>query len=284
MIANPFAAASSDNPLPRDIQQAVRNCRAATQAALGQRLSRMEIEFPPATPFGVEKTKKSSVVTPEEMDRSNRELARLFVDMFQPVGGSNIACVFNDVRTADLARKNWDATAQCKILSVNNNPPKKSKKAKGFASKLATELEDGGPLQLPSTTEVALFVAPTQAELPTIERICNDVGMGTLVVLLNARLWSVGQYKTVAQQQTFAEFESVFCLTTAPTPNCLLYRAYPQHWTLARKPPVGRPKPILSQATRPTGAECQAAYDALQLSDVEQGVETVLGNVANWLR
>ena len=46
--------------LPRDVKEAVRKCRESTQEALKSRCSRMDIEFPVGTKFGVEKGTTSS--------------------------------------------------------------------------------------------------------------------------------------------------------------------------------------------------------------------------------
>ena len=112
--------------LPRDVKEAVSKCRAATQEALKSQISRMDIEFPVGTKFGVEKTKKtksspvSDAPTKTILDQSDRELARLFVEMFQPVGGDHLCVVFNDQGLADLAKKQWkdDAGASCRFCSV----------------------------------------------------------------------------------------------------------------------------------------------------------------------
>ncbi|KAG7351966.1 DUF1995 domain containing protein [Nitzschia inconspicua] len=194
-------AKSSTATLPRDVKEAVSNCRQATQQALQNRLSRMDIEFPVGTKFGVEKTptatktKKSASDTlgdggPTQaiLDRSNRELARLFVEMFQPVGGENIVVAFVEEELADAAKQKWkgDAGASSRILAMNRSKAKKkaakkTTKAKGFAAKLAAEVGDdnedkpSGPFQLPPKTEVALFVAPGPKELVVIDKICQEV-------------------------------------------------------------------------------------------------------------
>mmetsp|Transcript_6013 Transcript_6013/g.14567 ORF Transcript_6013/g.14567 Transcript_6013/m.14567 type:complete len:366 (-) Transcript_6013:38-1135(-) len=313
--------------LPRDVKEAVTNCRQATQTALQNRLSRMDIEFPVGTDFGVEKKTKpkggrrrrqasavedepeAGAPTQSTLDRSNRELARLFVEMFQPVGGENIVCTFVDNELADLAKNFWknDAGAQCRVLAMNRRPgggskkKKKGKKvltsARGFAAKLAAEVEDDtdtstgsgrGPFELPPKTEVALFVAPGPKELIVIEKICKTAGMGTLVVLLNARLDKINNFGTDTTEELFKkEFESVFSLAAAPqeeAPNCLLYRAYPGDWILARKPNVGRPKTILSQSEKPAAEVCGKAFDELEITDLEKNVEGFVDNVAGWFR
>lgn len=247
------------------------------------------------------------------LDRSNRELARLFVEMFQPVGGDNIVVSFVDNELADSAKTNWknDAGASCRVLAMNRRPgggkdAKKKKKrkkvltsARGFASKMAKEVGDDennesssssgrGPFQLPPNTEVALFVAPGPKELIIIDKICETVGMGTLVVLLNARLDKITNFGTEATEELFRDgFEPVFGLAAAPqeeAPNCLLYRAYPEDWVLARKPSVGPPKTILSQSKKPSPEDCREAFEQLEITDLEKNVEGFVDNVAGWFR
>jgi Domain of unknown function (DUF1995) len=311
----------SNVALPRDVKDAVSKCRAAVQLALQNKCSRMDIEMPVGTKFGVEKTSNNkakkkqtsdnnsaAALTRAMLDQSDRELARLFVEMFLPVGGDNIAVIFNDAELADSAKLQWkgDYGAECRVLAVDRKKKKGSqattkKKAMGFAAKLAAEVQDdddetsggGGPFALPGNIEVALFVAPGPKELIQVEKICSAVGMGTLVILLNARLGAItnnNNYGSEKAQTLFQdEFETVFALTAAPqqeAPNCLLYRSYPNPWVLARKPKVGPPKPIPlpkpSSTSRPTPDECQTAYNSLQLGEIEKGIENVLENVAGW--
>ena len=304
-LNNPAKGGSKKPTLPRDVKEAVASCREATQSALQKRISRMDIEFPVGTKFNVEKggTKRKAGDTPtkDELERSNRELARLFVDMFQPVGGNSITVVFSDVDLADQARKQWkgDPTASSRIVSLDRKKSKSGKKkkanARGFAAKLAKlakeiddDLDDSGPFRLPENTEVAMFVAPQAKDLPTIERICNEVGMDTLILLLNARLHSMANFGSNNAKKLFLEeFEPVFSLTAASqeaAPGCLLYRAFPGDWALARKPSVGAPKTILVQGARPNDEDSSSAYESIEISDMEKGVESVVENVSNWFR
>lgn len=307
-------ATPAEASLPRDVKDAVSRCRIATQQALQNRISRMDIEFPVGTRFGVEKSpskskSKTSIEggpTQDQLDQSDRELARIFVEMFQPVGGENIVVAFTEQDLADMAKKKWkdDSGASSRILAMNRRKggmgaaakKNKASKPKGFAAKLAAELNDtddegsnsSGPFELGKNTEVALFVAPGPKELVVIEKICKEVGMGTLVILLNARLSKIKSFGTDAAKKLFTEeFEPVFCLSAAAqevAPDCLLYRGYPGDWIMARKPKVGQPKPLLVQNHKPTIEECQTAYESLELGDLERGVETALENVAGWFR
>ncbi len=289
---------------PKDVKDAVSKCRAAVQEALGQRLSRMDIEFPVGAKFGVEKQanneKKQRTSRDEQgaptravLDTSDRELARLFVEMFQPVGGEHIAVVFSDESLADEAKKAWksDSTATCRILSTGRSKKKNAKKKKpqGFAAKMEAEVGNSassGPFALPDGIEVALFVAPGPKELVQVEKTCNKVGMETLVVLLNARLSSIDNFGSDEAEKLFLQdFEPVFSLCAAPqeaAPACLLHRAFPNDWLVARKPKVGNPKVIATFSDRPTEEDCREAYDSIEVGDLEKNVEGVLENVAGW--
>lgn len=294
--------------LPRDVKEAVTKCREATQAALQDRVSRMDIEFPVGTRFGIEKTttkkRKGQAIgdnkpTWQDLIRSDRELARIFIEMFQPVGGENIVVCFNDVETANEAKKqfNEDSTAAAQIMSLDRRKSvKKVKKAPnmGFAAKLAAEVEDdfdeSGPFRLPTNTEVAVFVAPGPKELVIIERICESVGMGTLVILLNARLASITNFGSASGEALFRkDFKTVFSLCAASqlaAPGCLLYCVYGSDWILARKPTVGQPQTLLVQETRPTQNECQLIADKIGVENNGESnfVESAVRSVTNWLQ
>jgi len=301
-VASLFASnlfGGSDRKLPKDVKEAVSQCRSATQQALEKRISRMTIDFPIGTKFGVEaipKTNQDKSPTSEDVIRSNRELARIIVDMFQPVGGDRIAVSFPTLEQAEAAKKKWkgDSTARARVLTMDRRAKrikKKSRKTKGFAAKLAEEIdasdESGSPFRLPDSTEVAVFVAPSLSDLSVVATICNEVGMGTLVILLNARLWTFEDDLISKEGASFAEaFEEVFHLAAAAqkfAPGCMLYRKFPENWSLARKPAVGAPKTIMESNVKPTDEECGQAFESFDISEFERGVETMVENVASWL-
>ena len=242
-------------------------------------------------------------LTMEKLDKSNRELARLFVEMFQPLGGEHISAIFNDEYLADQARQLWlnDVSAECNILAIDRKGKRsvlktgkrgqKKKKAKGFAAKMAEELEEdgssSGPFVLPKDTEVAIFISPGPKELIAVERICNEAGQGTCVILLNARLSLIEKYATDEARKLFMEeFVPVWSLSAAPqesSPGCLMHRAYPGEWMLARKPKVGQPKTIaLKEGSKFTQEECKDAYNNIEVSELEKGTEQLAENLAGW--
>ena len=242
-------------------------------------------------------------LTMEKLDKSNRELCRLFVEMFQPLGGQHICAVFNDEYLANQARQLWsnDVSSECNILAIDRKGKRgvlktgkkgKKKAAKGFAAKMAEEMEEdsivSGPFNLPKDTEVAMFVSPGLKELIAIERICNEMGQGTCIILLNARLSTVEKFTTEEAHKLFMEdFKTVWSLGAAPqevAPSCLMHRAYPGQWMLARKPSVGPPKTISIQETKFTEDECSNAYGSIEVSDLEKGSEKLAENMAGWFK
>ena len=232
--------------------------------------------------------------------------------MFQPLGGNNIVTVFHDSNLAEVANQSWknDSGAQCKIMSLNRGKKIKSvikgNKSKGmgmggsggggrksrkkaFATKMNEEFDDAssGPFKLPDGCELALFVSPTVKDLVTIKKVCDEVGMGTLVVLLNARLSLIDNFGSDDNKEFFEnEFESTFYLSVAPqeaAPGCLMHRAYPKDWIIARKPKAGPPKTIATFADKPTEEQCSEAYESIEIGDIERAAENVLDNVSAWL-
>ncbi|KAL7536108.1 hypothetical protein ACHAXR_010183 [Thalassiosira sp. AJA248-18] len=315
MIGNIFGSGSDekDSELPKDVKDAISKCRGAVQKGLEDR----DVEMPVGANFGVEnkmasknKNKRGNLssltggdeqqegLTMEKLDKSNRELARLFVEMFQPVGGQHIAAVFNDENLADQARQKWsnDISGECNIVAIDRKGKrgvmktgKKKKKAKGFAAMMAEEMDEesasSGPFNLPKDTEVALFVSPGPKELIAIERICNEVGMGTCVVLLNARLSLIEKYASDEARKLFTEdFKTVWYLSAAPqeeAPGCLMHTAFPDRG----KPPVGPPKTIaLKEGGKFSGDECEEAYGKIEVSELEKGTEKLAENMAGWFK
>lgn len=221
------------------------------------------------------------------------------------ISGENISVVFSDKRIADIARTSWrdDSTAVCRILSIDRGKkksyiakgmgtvePEKKKRKQGLADKLNDEFygTNSGPFKLPEGCQVALFIAPTVKDLIAITRVCDEVGMGTLVVLLNARLELIDSFGSEETKRLFMEeFEKVFLLSVAPqrsAPGCLLYRAFPNEWIVARKPKIGRPKPIGTFSSAPSEEQCANAFQSMELGDLEKGFEDALDSVSSWLK
>ena len=76
--------------MPRDIKEVVNQMRASVQSALQARVSRIDVDLPIGAEFGVEQggetRKRGAKLTSADVARSDREVARLFVEMFEGTG------------------------------------------------------------------------------------------------------------------------------------------------------------------------------------------------------
>merc|ERR1712185_875677 len=99
--------------LPRNLAEMVKNLKEAVQASLSGRQSRLAVEMPIGFEFGVEGQKakrkgNAKVLTSDDVVRSDRELSRLFVGMFEGTGLIPLI-LFSSEAEAAAAKRQWDA-------------------------------------------------------------------------------------------------------------------------------------------------------------------------------
>ncbi|CAM9632043.1 unnamed protein product [Chrysoparadoxa australica] len=201
---------AASQPIPRDIKGTISALRSAVQEGLGKRKSRMEVELPYGARFGVEKVEKDGANdAPQDPEVSNRELARLFVEMFDPCG-DKLICAFRSDKQAAAAKSIWGkGTYKGKVTSFA--PKAKAGKALkgkasrkgGFAAKMEAAMgsppaSTAGAGIAPKGTEVLLVVAPGENELRTVSKVAAELGEECLIVLLNARLDELAQSSSKA--------------------------------------------------------------------------------------
>ncbi|CAM9361010.1 unnamed protein product [Phaeothamnion confervicola] len=270
-------------PIPRNIKDTVSSLRKAVQAGLQSRCSRMDVELPFGARLGVEAgSKTEDEVSPNRapgktagraaLERSDRELARLIIEMFSPIG-DNLVVAFATDAEARAAKSAWAASSyKGKIASFDSMGKAKSAPRRGgvgggkggggggFAKKMEALMAEpaegvGGGL-VPPETEVFVVVAPQQKELTALERVLPELGMSCLVLLLNARL-DQAKFSGAAQQEAYLrDFEGVFHLSPlgreGDESESFVYRAFPAGWTIARKPKLGPPKVLRVLEERPS--------------------------------
>lgn len=149
-------SAGKQQQLPTTTAETISQMTAATQAALQSRCSRMDVELPPGASLGVEAggLKKTSAglfglsmpsipgmpgggggggglmggaggagqVTEEglkALQRGDRELARLYTEMFRPIGEA-VTVAFGTEGEAAAARKVWGASARVVSLTAES--------------------------------------------------------------------------------------------------------------------------------------------------------------------
>ena len=277
-------AVAKEAPLPRDIKEVINQMRASVQTGLQARLSRMDVDLPYGAEFGVEggeKRKKGAMLTSEDVARSDRELARLFVEMFDGTGLRPLV-LFSDEKQAKRAKELWPGVeARVAALGGKASAPSSAAKPRKAAKKRsggggggfgAPAAKPGGApapprslTEVPETTEVLFAVRPGPAQLAAIQAFCEDFGMDRLVILMNARV------DTLESAWWRDTFEQVYTFITDPLgaaqkgggaaadPPAVVWRAYPDEWVVATKPKIGPPKEVASLSERPSAAVIEAA-------------------------
>ena len=99
--------------LPRNLKELMEQLRGSVQGSLSARMSRISVETPIGFEFGVEVEKakrkgRTKVLSSTDIQRSNRELARIFVGMFEGTGLVPLI-LFPTVKEANAAKELWAA-------------------------------------------------------------------------------------------------------------------------------------------------------------------------------
>eukprot|EP00667_Euglena_gracilis_P010297 EG_transcript_10484 len=269
---------SSKRTVPRDIKETLAQLRESVQRALENRQSRMDVELPAGSKFGVESDDKAK--GPQLIQRSDRELARIFVEMFQPIGDS-LLVAFPDDRQAAAAREKWPSVAGKVVsLTASSKRPKTGFGAKSSPAEKATPSVD--PAVGLRQAEVILVVAPTPETYDLVESISKERGNNCCIILLNARLHQATFANAKQGAYLRSAFKPVFHLRPLLAKDGgvngvdgILLHTYPEGWLVARKPRFGPPVVLLESPDAPPPPE--DVRRALQTED--QPVGAVLNSV-----
>jgi len=239
-------------------------------------MSRLMVGMPRGFDFGIEgeALNRNKALTADEEMRSDRELARLFVEMFMGTGLRLVVC-FSTKKAANKAKRVWGSAACARVIALGGEKEKQPKESKVNARRRVSS--DGGVgfggsrvaastklvTKLPDDAEVLFVVNPDQPQLAAVNTFCDTHGMDRLVVLLNMR----ANFASLDEP-----FEPVFIFDTDPLSRArsigarqeeplVLFRAFPEDWSLARKPKFGPPRVLLSASEQPKEAEMQEAIE-----------------------
>jgi hypothetical protein len=181
---------------PVKIRNIVTKMKDATQKALKSKLSRIEVELPPAADYGVEKGGIfDNLPELEKVKRSNREAARLFTEMFSMLSSTTV-CMFTTEGEARNAKTSYGGAFRGQCLSIDGG----GKGTKGFSNlrsrRFTAEEQEAALLgsdgvYVPDGTEVLVVVGPRAKDFKKIKKMHEKLGEGTLIILLNARVDAV---------------------------------------------------------------------------------------------
>jgi hypothetical protein len=180
--------------LPNSLEDAIAQSRVATQAALADGYTRLQVEF----------------LFPE---LKQQLIAEDFLSVFAEYE-SRLKVFFTDAGAAALARRDW-ADARFKILDIGT----------GRAASLQAKIQP--------EDEIFLFVAPTAVEVPQMEKLCQEIGDRPLVIL-NPRLEDaatvgIGYAARQIRDRFLSTIESSYYLRPVDEETAL-FRCYPGQW------------------------------------------------------
>jgi hypothetical protein len=180
---------------PVKIRNVVTKMKDSCQRALKDRLSRIEVELPPAADYGVSKGGVfDNLPDAEKIKRSNMDAARLFTEMFSMLSSSTVA-LFTTEADARAAKTAFGRGFRGQCLSIDSA----GKSAKGFsnlrsrrftAEEQEAALMGSDGIYVPDGTEVLIIVGPRAKDFSSgkLRKIHEKLGEDTLVILLNARV------------------------------------------------------------------------------------------------
>lgn len=224
------------------------------QLALQNQLSRIEIEMPPGTNYGVEvKSKQSQLLDRESKSdlirNSNREVARLLTEMFVSISSSTTV-LFPTEDEAFKARNLWGGLFRGKVLSIDTPDAKGYGKLRSRRFTIEEQeqalLQSSDGIYIPENSDLLIIVGPRLKDLKKIKLISQKLTPATLIILLNARIGamalesdssnkSLGQWFQDTYYNVFNYAPPIISNNIATKNELLLFHEYSSRlWSLAK--------------------------------------------------
>ncbi|MDH6060421.1 DUF1995 family protein [Chrysosporum bergii ANA360D] len=205
--------------LPNSLEEAIAQSRIATQAALTDGYTRLQVDF----------------LFPE---LKLMPVAAQFLPLFAEYD-SRLKVFFADAGAAALANRDW-ANTPFKILDIGTG------RAASLQSKIQPE------------DEIFLFIAPTSVEVPQLERLCENMGDRPFV-MLNPRLEDsgvvgIGYTARQTRQRFISTIESCYYLRPVDDTSAV-FRCYPGLWEVWVEQTNGQYEKIAELPKKPSGDE-----------------------------
>jgi hypothetical protein len=180
--------------LPNSLEEAIDQSRIATQAALADGYTRLQVDF----------------MFPE---LKLMPIAEQFLPVFAEYD-SRLKVFFADAGAAALAKRDWP-DKPFKILDIGT----------GRAASLQTKIQP--------EDEIFLFISPTAVEVPQVEKLCENIGDRPFV-MLNPRLEDsgvvgIGYTARQTRQRFISTIESCYYLRPVDDTTAV-FRCYPGLW------------------------------------------------------
>ncbi|MEM1368864.1 MAG: DUF1995 family protein [Cyanobacteria bacterium P01_H01_bin.15] len=201
--------------VPSDLTEAVAQAKTATQAALGDGLTRLQVEL----------------VVPE-IALETQALALEFAEVF---ADQALKILFADTGAASLARRDWgDQPFQVNDLGSKRTP-------------ITTKVEDDD--------EAYLLAGPSSVEIEQVEKLCNLVVEKPVLLLIpqleNVAIVGIGLAARQLRERFLSTIES--CYYYRPLEGAVVLRVYPEPWQVWQETEEGGYELLAETSTKPSG-------------------------------
>lgn len=268
---------------PITIKSVVSKLTQSCQKALEDKCSRMEIELPPAVDWGIEMKKPTAATSPissssssrpatgglERTKKSNREAARLFVEMFSALQSTTCVLFPTELEATEVRSNPAWRTFKGACLSMEAGKDKagygKLRSRRFSAEEQEAVLMGTDGVYIPDGVEVLIVAGPRAKDLKHIQRASERLGDGVCIIVLNGRIDAVkaASRKTQAQESEGSEgkeegkldwfdetFVNVFHYAPPATPlarELLLYHEYKGEWTVSERKAAAQEPSLLDK-------------------------------------
>lgn len=180
--------------LPKTLEEAIAQAKEATQAALNDGRTRLQVEL----------------VFPEIALKA-QSIAQQFIPLFEQYG-SGVKVLFADTGAAALARRDWGEVS-FKISDVGTT---------------RSPVEN----KIQPDDQAFLLVSPTSVEVEQVEKLCNKAGDRPCVLLIpqleDLSIVGIGLAARKLRDRFLSTIES--CYYIRPLDQAAILRAYPGLW------------------------------------------------------
>ncbi|MGC9502259.1 DUF1995 family protein [Baaleninema sp.] len=201
--------------LPQDLETAIAQAQAATQAAIedGYRLIQVEIVYP---------------------ELKAQPIAEQFIPVLTELG-YQLKVFFPDTGAAALARRDWGETP-FRIADLGSR-----------RISITSQMEEDD--------ECFLLIEPSDVEIEKVEQLCNEAGDRPVVLLLprleSVATVGIGYAARQLRERFLSKLTS--CYYVRPLPGAAVYRCYPSLWQVWVEGEDGDYTILTEMSSKPAG-------------------------------
>jgi hypothetical protein len=190
---------SSFPPIPQSLEEAIAQSQQATQQALDDGLTKLQIEL----------------VFPE-IPLKAQMIAKQYADFFASYG-LGLKVIFPDTGAAALARRDWGETS-FKVVDLGSR-----------LISVETKVSDDDQL--------FLVVCPSSVEVEKVEKLCNLAGDRPVILLIpqleDVSVVGIGYAARQLRERFLSILDSAYYIR--PLEGAMVFRSYPSPWLVLKE-------------------------------------------------